>query len=122
MKKYLTLLAIAALTVNTVPALANGSPTPAEKRTVMAILGQQVDRYTIRELQLNEIQYIQLKELNAKYLQDVEVMETALMNNAALLEVRSQDLNNRYFNELSSILTPAQISNYVSKHVVAKSK
>ncbi|GAB3828209.1 hypothetical protein [Pontibacter rugosus] len=123
MKKFLTLALVAmAITANTQSAFANGNLTSTDKNKVVALLVHTVDRSTIKELQLNEMQYIQLKDLHAKYLQDVELMKVSFMNNTALLEIRKQETNNRYYTELSNILTPTQVGSYLSKQAIASVK
>ncbi|WP_347157847.1 hypothetical protein [Pontibacter chitinilyticus] len=115
MKKHLTFVAITALAFAATlqPTLAHEQLTSAEKETAIAILVTPVDKTTIRELQLSELQYIQLKDLYQQYQTDLETMHTALMNNAALLEVRTQELHKNYYDALSHVLSQTQIARYL---------
>lgn len=121
MKKLFTLLTIIVLftaaTISTVSA--NGTISSTEEKIAASILIKPIDRKTINELFLNEMQYIQLKSLSKQYQKDV-----ASISKVSLLEETPKDanlqlLNSRYYKELNNILTDHQISMFLQQNTVA---
>lgn len=124
MRKRYTLLVALFLTVATTlqATAANGNFSTSEKKTALTILVQQVNRDVIRDLQLNEMQYIQLKYLNRSYQQDLDSLKIALTGNTSNEDTKAAELTNKYFTALSEVLTPQQIAAYVSKQQLLAKK
>lgn len=121
MKKYFTLLAVTSIlliSTSAHAALENDNNISNEKKKALAVLIKQVDRNIINELQLNEMQYIQLRTLNKKYKEESAVLK-ATSETPVAFEAKVQDLNNKYFAELTEILTDDQIATYTNKHTLA---
>jgi hypothetical protein len=120
MKKHFTLLAITFILIST-SVLGNntsGNNTANEKKLALAILVKQVNREIINELQLNEMQYIQLRTLNKKYKEESGILK-ATTENASAYDSKIIDINNKYFAELTSVLTAKQLSTYISNTTIA---
>ena len=122
MKKHFTILALLALTITatTQQVSANGNPTFSDKKAALTILSGQVGREVIGDLQLNEMQYIQLKELNRNFSSELAGIKASAAKETA--DNKTLELTNRYFASLSEILTSQQIALYVAKNVQLASK
>lgn len=114
MNKILTFVTALALifTVNTAFAGSNNNKA-------VALLTHQVDRNTIQELKLNEMAYIQLKDLTKNYRAEAEVTKVLFASDAQTLATRLQELENRYTIELGKVLTPSQIEGFTQRMIVA---
>ena len=122
MKKHFTILALLALTITatTQQVSANGNPTFSDKKAALTILSGQIGRDVISDLQLNEMQYIQLKELNRNFSSELASIKASAAKETA--DNKALELTNRYFASLSEILTSQQIALYVAKNVQLASK
>jgi hypothetical protein len=121
MKKYFTLLAITTLILFSTGAkasIAGDDNFSAEKKKALTSLIKQVDRSIINELQLNEMQYIQLRTVNKKYNEESLKVKTT-EDSAALVDSKIQELNNKYLAEISTILTSQQIATFINKQSIA---
>ncbi|MFD2513818.1 hypothetical protein ACFSRY_08055 [Pontibacter locisalis] len=120
MKKYFTLLAVTSIflvSTSLEAAASNGNNSSSEKKVALAILIKQVDREIINELQLNEMQYIQLRTLNKKYKEEVAIIKAT--TETAAYDSKVQELNNKYFAELNSVLTDKQLTTYTKNRSLA---
>lgn len=121
MKKYFTLLAVTTLLLISTGAkagLAGDDNFSNEKKKALTSLIKQVDRSIINELQLNEMQYIQLRTINKKYNEEslkVKATETS----ASAVDLKIQEINNKYLAEISTILTSQQIATFINKQTIA---
>ncbi|WP_439881497.1 hypothetical protein ACSX1A_20500 [Pontibacter sp. MBLB2868] len=118
MKKYFTLLAVTSIllvSTSTQAAMANGNNSSIEKKKALTILFKQVDRSLINELQLNEMQYIQLRTLNKKYKEEADQINAT----STTVDSKIQELNNKYFAELNEVLTADQITTFINKQTIA---
>ena len=118
MKKHLLTLFAVALTfvATTQQVSANGNPTFSEKRVVLTILTGQIDREMINDLRLNEMQYIQLKDLNKSYKNELAGIKLLTAPSSSQSDSRVSDLVNKYFSALNQVLSPQQIKSYVETH------
>ncbi|QCR24121.1 hypothetical protein [Pontibacter sp. SGAir0037] len=121
MKKYLTFLAIVALAafVNVSSAFASGSVSTlssTEKRVVTTLLQKEINRDLILELELNEMQYIKLKELNRKFKRDTQSSQLLLAS--AELDAKAQELVNTYAQAVTDILTEKQLNAFITNQTV----
>ncbi|QCR21601.1 hypothetical protein [Pontibacter sp. SGAir0037] len=121
MKKYLTFLAIVALAafVNVSSAFASGSVSTlssTEKRVVTMLLQKEINRDLILELELNEMQYIKLKELNRKFKRDTQSSQLLLAS--AELDAKAQELVNTYAQAVTDILTEKQLNAFITNQTV----
>ena len=121
MKKLFTLLTIIVLftatTISTVSA--NGTVSSSEEKIAVSMLIKPIDRKTINELFLNEMQYIQLKNLSKQYQKEVASVSKVSFLEETPTDANLQLLNSRYYKELSNILTDYQISIFLQQSTVA---
>lgn len=120
MKKLLALLSIIILlTTSSAPvALANEAISSSEEKAVVSILVKSVDRKTINDLLLNEMQYIQLKNLSKQYQKDVASLSSTSLLEETPKEVSLQQINHRYYTALTSILSAEQISIFTQQNAL----
>ena len=120
MKKLITLISILVILASTTQtAFAAEVNTSSEEKAAVSILIKSIDRKTINELFLNEMQYIQLRNLSKQYQKDVAALSSATLLEQTTEEVNLQQLNHRYYTELNSILTAHQLAIFVQQSVVA---
>ncbi len=124
MKKLLALLSIIILfTTFTAPiALATEATSSSEKKAVVSILIKLVDRNTINDLLLNEMQYIKLKNLSNQYMKDITALSSPSLQRDALDTISLEELNYRYYAALTSILSAQQISTFTQQNRLVASK
>lgn len=120
MNRLVTLaLIIVMLVVANTAVYAKSNPALAHQSKVITLLHKEVTRSEVRELKLKGDQYLQLQDLQEKYQQELETINTALMNNAPMVEVRKQELDKRYCEELSKVLDADQIVSFLNQTAIA---
>lgn len=117
MKKLFTLLTILVLLANT--AMASETVSSNEEKLAVSLLIKSVDRSAINALTLNEMQYIQLRNLSKQYNKDVAALSNASLMNEVSKDVNLEQINHRYYTELNSILSAEQISTFLQQNTVA---
>ncbi|ARS37608.1 hypothetical protein [Pontibacter actiniarum] len=103
-------------------AQAASNPVLTNQSKVVTLLHKEVTRSEVRELKLKDNQYEQLLDLQAQYKQELETINTAMMGNAAMVEVRKQELDKRYCAELAKVLHEDQIISFLNKVTVSATK
>ena len=120
MKKLLTLISLTILlSATTISAMASGAFSSTEEKVAVSLLIKPIDRKTINELFLNEMQYIQLKNLSKQYQKDVASLSKVSLLDETPKEVSLQLINSRYFKELTSVLSDQQISIFLQQNTMA---
>lgn len=121
MKKLFTLLTIVVLFSALMPntSLASGTISSSEEKIAVSMLIKPIDRKTINELFLNEMQYIQLKSLSKQYQQDVASLSNVSLLNEVPNDASLQLLNSRYYKELTNVLSEDQITTFLQQSTMA---
>lgn len=88
--------------------------TLAEKAVVVSLIKEDVCRELIQVLELNEMQYIKLKDLNRKYKRETQASQILLGASTAELDAKVQTLINTYSQSICEILTEKQVSSYIT--------
>ncbi|TXK37403.1 hypothetical protein FVR03_15450 [Pontibacter qinzhouensis] len=123
MKKYFVLFASSILLAASVPTANAATVTKpyTVKKTEGAVQIKEVNSKLIQQLELNENQYIQLKALYGSYQGELKHLKGATYTNSQI-----DSLTNDFLAEAAKILKPEQLAAYVgtakSEAVLAKKK